>query len=159
MVDNGKFRDIPIREGEVYLHPGGVPHSPQRVANSVGMALIWWHAWYVVLACSNQELRCSVGLVIERARAVNEIDYLRWYCPKCQNIIHQDQFYCNDLGEWVDCCVCVCVCVTHSCHTVRYTTCTCHWPLLQEWSIASVSCVQVCGCATQSCTQAMNFGV
>ena len=32
-------RDIPIREGEIFLLPGRVRHSPQRPANTVGMVV------------------------------------------------------------------------------------------------------------------------
>jgi len=30
VIHNGEFKDIPIKEGEVFLLPGKVPHSPQR---------------------------------------------------------------------------------------------------------------------------------
>ena len=74
VVDGGRFRDIPIREGECFLLPGRVPHSPQRLAN-------------------------TMGLVIERDRNASEIDALRWYCPKCRRLQHQDTFHCVDLGS------------------------------------------------------------
>src|SRR5690606_220140 len=49
------LREIPIRAGEVFLLPAGVPHSPQRMAG-------------------------GVGLVIERKRLAHERDGLLWYC-------------------------------------------------------------------------------
>src|SRR5439155_18036645 len=39
IMDEGKPRDIPIREGEIFLLPPRVPHSPQRGANTVGMVI------------------------------------------------------------------------------------------------------------------------
>src|SRR5207237_5161806 len=55
VVDNGAPRDIPVREGEIFLLPPRTPHSPQRPAN-------------------------TVGLVIERKRAPDELDGFQWYC-------------------------------------------------------------------------------
>src|ERR1700751_75441 len=37
ILENGKPKDIPIRQREIFLLPGSVPHSPQRKANTVGM--------------------------------------------------------------------------------------------------------------------------
>src|SRR5690606_20506251 len=34
-VQDGEFVDIPIREGEIYLLPPRVPHSPQRFKDTV----------------------------------------------------------------------------------------------------------------------------
>ena len=73
IMENGKPRDIPIREGEIFLLPAGVPHSPQRPANTVGM-------------------------VIERVREESEIDHLRWYCESCGEILHDSTFPLEDLG-------------------------------------------------------------
>ena len=66
-------RDIPIREGEVLLLPAHVPHSPQRVANTVGM-------------------------VVERRRKKDEIDHLRWYCEGCNQVLHDATLHVEDLG-------------------------------------------------------------
>lgn len=67
-------REIPIREGEIFLLPAGVPHSPQRPAN-------------------------TVGLVIERQRRSGELDHLRWYCEGCGKILHDASFELVDLGS------------------------------------------------------------
>ncbi|MGE0433656.1 MAG: 3-hydroxyanthranilate 3,4-dioxygenase [Planctomycetota bacterium] len=73
--ENGAARDIPIREGEIFLLPPLVPHSPQRPAD-------------------------TVGLVIERQRRKekNENDGVRWYCDNCGEIVHEVQFFCTNLG-------------------------------------------------------------
>ena len=55
VMEEGKPRDIPIKEGEILLLPANVPHSPQRFPD-------------------------TVGLVLERRRTENEKDHLRWYC-------------------------------------------------------------------------------
>lgn len=63
----GKVVDIPIKAGEIYLHPPRVPHSPQRFAD-------------------------SVGLVIERKRMTEEKDGVQWYCEKCNNLLYEEYF-------------------------------------------------------------------
>ena len=73
IMEDGKPRDIPIREGEMFLLPAGVPHSPQRPAN-------------------------TVGVVIERQRKTGELDHLRWYCEECGEVLHDAAFQLVDLG-------------------------------------------------------------
>lgn len=65
VVDNGKPRDIRIRQGEIFLMPAGVPHSPQRPAN-------------------------TVGLVVERKREPGELDGFMWFCEKCGNKLDEE---------------------------------------------------------------------
>ena len=67
-------KDIPIREGEIFLLPARVPHSPQRPENTVGM-------------------------VIERVRKTGELDHLRWYCEGCGEVLHDASFQLEDLGS------------------------------------------------------------
>lgn len=67
ITDEGKFHDIAIREGDIYLLPANTPHSPQREAG-------------------------SVGLVIERRRRDNETDGLQWYCEKCNQKLYEEFF-------------------------------------------------------------------
>lgn len=69
-----EFRDICIKEGELFVLPAGVPHSPQRPAH-------------------------SVGLVIERKRSAEDIDILRWYCQSCFSVLHEGKFHCEDIGK------------------------------------------------------------
>ena len=73
IMEQGKSRDISIKEGEIFLLPAGVPHSPQRPANTVGM-------------------------VIERVRKPGELDHLRWYCEHCGEVLHDAEFQLEDLA-------------------------------------------------------------
>lgn len=62
--DNGP-KDIPIKEGEIFLLPPHVPHSPQRPNPG------------------------SIGLVIERQRPQGMVDAVQWYCPNCGTLVHR----------------------------------------------------------------------
>jgi len=73
IIEDGKPRDIAIREGEMFLLPAGIPHSPQRPAK-------------------------TVGVVIERQRKTGELDHLRWYCEECGEVLHDAAFQLVDLG-------------------------------------------------------------
>ncbi|MEM0996829.1 MAG: 3-hydroxyanthranilate 3,4-dioxygenase [Bacteroidota bacterium] len=72
IIDEGLPVDIPIREGEIFLLPARVPHSPQREAN-------------------------SVGLVIERVRKKGMTDGLQWYCPSCNKKMYDEYFHLTDI--------------------------------------------------------------
>ena len=74
IIEDGKLRDIPIREGDMFLLPPGIPHSPQRPPN-------------------------TVGLVIERRRAEAEHDHLRWFCEECGELLYDADFQLVDLGK------------------------------------------------------------
>lgn len=63
----GKFEELPIKAGEIFMLPAGVPHSPQR---SEG----------------------SVGLVIEKTRSADDIDGLQWYCKNCGKKLYEEFF-------------------------------------------------------------------
>ena len=65
---DGKAQEIHIKEGDIFLLPGKVPHSPIRGAN-------------------------TVGLVIERVRqGTDMVDGLHWYCEKCNYPLKQYEF-------------------------------------------------------------------
>jgi 3-hydroxyanthranilate 3,4-dioxygenase len=65
LVDRGKFYDVPIRAGDVFLLPPHVRHSPQRPQEG------------------------SVGLVVEPQRAPDALDAFEWYCFACQALVHR----------------------------------------------------------------------
>ena len=70
------FRDIPIREGEMFLLPPNTPHNPIRFAS-------------------------TVGIVLEQPRPEDSLDRLRWYCQICKEIVHEAAFHCTDLGTQI----------------------------------------------------------
>jgi 3-hydroxyanthranilate 3,4-dioxygenase len=70
--DDGKPERIDIREGEMFLLPPRVPHSPQRPAN-------------------------TVGIVIERYRHAGEMDKLMWFCESCHQKLHEASFALEDI--------------------------------------------------------------
>jgi 3-hydroxyanthranilate 3,4-dioxygenase len=71
-VQDGRVVDVPIREGEILLLPPGVPHSPRRPAN-------------------------TIGLVVERERRPGELDGFQWYCERCDNLLHEEFFALTDI--------------------------------------------------------------
>ncbi len=64
-IQGGRPVEVPIRQGEILLLPAGVPHSPQRQAN-------------------------TVGLVVERRRRAGERDGFQWYCESCNNLLYEE---------------------------------------------------------------------
>ena len=57
--------DMQIGEGEVFMLPPHVRHSPQRPDPD------------------------SIGLVVEYARAEGELDGFEWYCDNCGSVVHR----------------------------------------------------------------------
>ncbi len=72
ILEDGKPRDIPIRQGDVFLLPANIPHSPQRPPNTIGM-------------------------VVEYKRPEGKKDHMRFYCD-CGTLLHDDSFILVDLG-------------------------------------------------------------
>lgn len=72
VLELGRPVDIPIREGQIFLLPPKVPHSPQRPAG-------------------------TVGLVIERKRRPEELDGLRWICENCGTKLYEESFHLTNL--------------------------------------------------------------
>ncbi len=65
--EDGMSRDIHIKEGDMFLLPAGIPHSPIRGEN-------------------------TVGLVIELNRKEKMQDGLLWFCDKCNHKLHEFTF-------------------------------------------------------------------
>ncbi len=72
IIDQNKKKDININEGEIYLLPANVPHSPQRTKN-------------------------SVGLVVEKTRKPTDLDGFQWYCDNCDNLIYEKFSQVSDI--------------------------------------------------------------
>lgn len=70
--EDGTRESIEIKEGEMFLLPARIPHSPQRPAN-------------------------TVGLVIERYRKEGEVDKLMWFCESCNHKLHEATFAMSDI--------------------------------------------------------------
>jgi len=73
--EDGKKRTMQLGPGDMYLHPAGVPHSPVRHKD-------------------------SIGLVIERKR--NELDAkdgLLWFCDHCNEKLYEVYFPLTDIEK------------------------------------------------------------
>lgn len=71
-IQDGRMVDVPISEGEMFLLPAGVPHSPQRYAD-------------------------TVGLVLERKRRPEEADGFMWFCEKCGHKLYEEYLHVSDI--------------------------------------------------------------
>ena len=72
IIDEDTPKDVHIKEGDIYLLPPKVPHSPQRIAN-------------------------TVGLVIEYPRFKKMKDALEWYCENCNNLLYRKKFKLDNI--------------------------------------------------------------
>lgn len=74
VIEDGKEKRVRIGEGEVFLLPKNIYHSPRRPPG-------------------------SIGLVIERPRrnVKEELDGIAWFCPSCSNRLDQVDFWCDDI--------------------------------------------------------------
>lgn len=70
--EDGKIVDIPIKEGEMFMLPGKIPHSPQRGEN-------------------------TVGLVIEKKREHSEKDAFMWFCENCHEKLYEEYLDLTDI--------------------------------------------------------------
>ena len=72
IIEDGKPVDISIKEGDIFLLPPRVPHSPQRPAN-------------------------SIGLVMELVRKHSEKDGFMWFCENCNEKLYEEYFELTDI--------------------------------------------------------------
>jgi 3-hydroxyanthranilate 3,4-dioxygenase len=73
MTEAGPVR-VDINEGEMWVLPRNMPHSPQRDAD-------------------------SIGLVIERVREPGTLEKFRWYCANCHAVVHEVELQVTDIVE------------------------------------------------------------
>ncbi len=72
IVEDGKIKDVEIKEGDMFLLPPKVPHSPQRSSG-------------------------SIGLVIEKVRDDNDTDGFMWFCENCHEKLYDEYFKLDDI--------------------------------------------------------------
>ncbi|MFB6931330.1 3-hydroxyanthranilate 3,4-dioxygenase [Streptomyces chartreusis] len=64
---------VHIRQGQAWLLPGDIPHSPQRPEPG------------------------SIGLVIERVREEGTLEKFQWYCLECHDLLHEVELQVRDI--------------------------------------------------------------
>ena len=67
IIEDGKIRDLFIKEGDIFFLPPHVRHSPQR------------------------PMAGSIGLVIEPKRPEGQKDAFEWYCFECDGLVHRTE--------------------------------------------------------------------
>jgi 3-hydroxyanthranilate 3,4-dioxygenase len=73
--ENGEKKAMVLQQGDMYLHPAKVPHSPSRTKD-------------------------SIGLVIERKRHNLDVkDGLQWYCDACNHLLHEVYFSLHNIEK------------------------------------------------------------
>lgn len=73
-LDGSKPHDVIVRQGELFLLPRWVPHRPQRPAG-------------------------TIGLVVEFPRPPGQLDGLRWYCDRCDTLVHEARWQLRKIDE------------------------------------------------------------
>ena len=71
---NGKMIEVSIKEGEMFLLPPKIPHSPIRPEG-------------------------SVGLVIERKRKKDDKDGLMWFSDKENALLYEEYFHLTNIEK------------------------------------------------------------
>ena len=77
IIDDKKKVDIKIKEGEIFLLPKNIPHSPQRFEN-------------------------TVGLVVEYKRGPGVFDTFQWYCDFCDHLLYEVNIELKELPPLFD---------------------------------------------------------
>ena len=72
IMENHNRVDITIKEGEIFLLPKHIPHSPQRFKD-------------------------TIGLVIEFKREEGVLDSFQWYCDQCDHLLHEVDIYLENI--------------------------------------------------------------
>ena len=74
-ADGEEPYDMPIREGDIYLLPPHLRHSPQRPDPE------------------------SIGLVVEYQRNPGELDGFEWVCENCCHLVHRVELQVQRIDE------------------------------------------------------------
>ena len=74
--EEGKREVVTVKEGEVFMLPAMVPHSPHRIAD-------------------------TYGLVIERKRDLGELEDFVWFCDNCDQEMHRNRVQLTDIETQV----------------------------------------------------------
>ena len=72
ILEDGRPKDIVISEGDIFLLPPNLPHSPQRPAN-------------------------TVGLVVEQKRRPDEKDGFLWVCDQCHTKLYEEFLHVSNI--------------------------------------------------------------
>ncbi len=75
VMEDGTQKTVHIREGQVWLLPRNLPHSPQRPEAG------------------------SIGIVIERKREGGTLEKFQWYCPNCGALVHEVELQVRSLVD------------------------------------------------------------
>ncbi|WP_298213837.1 3-hydroxyanthranilate 3,4-dioxygenase [Acidovorax sp.] len=75
IADRGKFERVHLREGDIFLLPAHVRHSPQRPEPG------------------------SLCTVVERNRPVGFIDAFEWYCAACGSLVVRSELQLQSIVE------------------------------------------------------------
>jgi 3-hydroxyanthranilate 3,4-dioxygenase len=62
---------VVLNEGSVIHTPAGTPHSPRFPSD-------------------------AFALIVERKRRPGEVDRFQWFCARCDNLLHEEQFVVHD---------------------------------------------------------------
>lgn len=73
ILDRGRYETVRLREGDIFLLPAHLLHSPQR---------------------PEPESRC---LVIERQRPAGLVDAFQWHCASCAHLITRLELQLTDI--------------------------------------------------------------
>jgi 3-hydroxyanthranilate 3,4-dioxygenase len=71
---NNKMVEVRIKEGEMFLLPAKIPHSPIRPEG-------------------------SIGLVIERKRSSKDKDGLMWFSEKANELLYEEYFHLTNIEK------------------------------------------------------------
>ncbi|MFD0886911.1 3-hydroxyanthranilate 3,4-dioxygenase [Streptosporangium algeriense] len=72
MTENGP-ETVHVKEGQMWLLPPNLPHSPQRPEEG------------------------SVGFLVERIRPEGVLEKFRWYCQECDAVVYEVELQVRDI--------------------------------------------------------------